>query len=102
MPMVARLIAGCDAARLLEPADQALDAVALSIGGAIKAGLWRLTASPPCTRSSPRSRRSPPTASHAPLPGPVPSGPLARAPQAHDEPMIFAPPGAPQAYPLKP
>src|SRR6476620_10608291 len=33
------LVAGCDAARLREPVDQALDPVALAIGGAIKAGI---------------------------------------------------------------
>src|SRR5215212_9568209 len=38
------LVASCDAARLLEPVDQALDAVALAIGGAIEAGIAALIA----------------------------------------------------------
>jgi hypothetical protein len=40
------LVAGCDAARLREPVDQALDPVAPAIGGAIKVGTAGLVACP--------------------------------------------------------
>src|SRR5712675_2204854 len=75
-----------------------MNAFMASTGGRAPPAAPISAASPPCSRSSPRSSRSLPIVSHDRPRAPAPSALLARAPQAHTEPMISA---SPSLHPLK-